>query len=221
MEVDFFKTWTPDMAWMLGFIWADGCLQIRIRCVEKWRYFQYELTFGLKSADIELLRNVKKFLDCPGAIGKYVTKGGYFICCLSVNSKEIVESLLELGLVQRKSSFDLEFPKVPKRYLRDFIRGYFDGDGCATYDIRGRRTPRVRVQFLGSKKFILGLKREVIRCLGIAENKLSQMHNKKTYAVVWSARRDVDKLYRWMYYRDGLPCLLRKKLCLRLVLDGS
>jgi len=26
----------------------------------------------------------------------------------------------------------VEFPDVPKEYLPDFIRGYFDGDGCIT-----------------------------------------------------------------------------------------
>jgi hypothetical protein len=26
--------------------------------------------------------------------------------------------------------FEFKFPSVPSEYLPDFIRGYFDGDGC-------------------------------------------------------------------------------------------
>ena len=222
MEEDFFKIWTPDMAWLLGFIWADGCLKKRFGMGGGKKYLRYELTFGLKLTDIELLKEVKNLLDCPGNIGEYRTKEGYFICCLSVNSKKIVESLLDLGVVQRKSSFDLRFPEISKSYLRDFIRGYFDGDGSVTYDVKGRKTPRVRVAFLGTRKFILGLKKKVVGCTGIAKgNKVRRMHNYKTYSIQWSARKDVNKLYRWMYYNSGVPCLQRKKLCLGMVLDGT
>ncbi len=38
----------------------------------------------------------------------------------------------------------MRFPSVPKTYLRDFIRGYFDGDGCVFLEeAAGKRQERI------------------------------------------------------------------------------
>ena len=37
---------------------------------------------------------------------------------------------------KEKKSLDCHFPKVPNEYLRDFIRGYFDGDG-SVWNVKG------------------------------------------------------------------------------------
>lgn len=41
--------------------------------------------------------------------------------------------MIDKGCVKRKSLI-LKQPKgVPEKFIFDFIRGYFDGDGCLTY----------------------------------------------------------------------------------------
>jgi hypothetical protein len=58
-----------------------------------------------------------------------------------------------LGGTENKS-LTLEFPEVPKEYLPDFIRGYFDGDGS----IMRLKNNRVNSAFTcGSKKFLIKL----------------------------------------------------------------
>ena len=50
--------------------------------------------------------------------------------------------LLKLGLTPNKS-LTIKLPKVPDVYLKDFVRGYFDGDGHVStgmYNRKGRAT---------------------------------------------------------------------------------
>jgi hypothetical protein len=52
---------------------------------------------------------------------------------------------------KENKSLTLNFPNIPKEYLSDFIRGYFDGDGCAMY----LKNNRFNTAFTcGSKKFL-------------------------------------------------------------------
>jgi len=43
-----------------------------------------------------------------------------------------VQDLVNLGIVEDKSKI-LEVPKIEEKYYRDWIRGYFDGDGSISY----------------------------------------------------------------------------------------
>lgn len=48
---------------------------------------------------------------------------------IRIGSKEMYKDLRKKGLHPRKS-LTMKFPFVPAEYLKYFIRGYFDGDGC-------------------------------------------------------------------------------------------
>ncbi len=78
---------------------------------------------------------------------------------LEIFNKELVENLIKFGCVPNKSLI-LEFPKVPKKYLRDFIRGCWDGDGSiGLYKSKGRNYLRPAAQISsGSLSFITALK---------------------------------------------------------------
>lgn len=54
------------------------------------------------------------------------------ICTFAIYSKTIYDDIIKLGGKERKS-LDLKFPNVPKKYLPDFIRGLWDGDGSVFY----------------------------------------------------------------------------------------
>ena len=51
---------------------------------------------------------------------------------LQLGSKDMFSDLIQLGFMPNKSLI-LHFPKVPGIYLGDFVRGYFDGDGCVYF----------------------------------------------------------------------------------------
>ena len=48
---------------------------------------------------------------------------------IQIGSKELFSDLLLLGMTPAKSK-KLQLPQVPLRFQSDFVRGYFDGDGC-------------------------------------------------------------------------------------------
>lgn len=51
---------------------------------------------------------------------------------ITISSKTIYNDIINLGGMEKKSMI-LKFPSIPYEFMDDFLRGYFDGDGCATY----------------------------------------------------------------------------------------
>src|SRR3989344_2065110 len=128
---DFFKTWTPEMAYVLGFIYADGNIMDSV--ISRTQYVSFD------SVDREIIEKIKIALSSNHTIqikpeklvthpnGTYKSKRGFR---LRIGSREIFSDLLKLGLVPRKSLVT-EFPEdIPVDCLGHFMRGYFDGDGC-------------------------------------------------------------------------------------------
>lgn len=82
--------------------------------------------------------HLEKFIGCLDANisirNKIVKLNGniYNTCRINVCCTEMCKDLIKLGCTPQKT-YDIKFPSmdiVPKQYLRDFVRGFFDGDGC-------------------------------------------------------------------------------------------
>lgn len=110
---NFFKKWSHDMAYVFGLWFADGS-------IVKENYFD----ITLHKNDKYLLEKISKIMKSSYPIHK--NKNCFRI---QFGSKTIVEDIIKLGGKYRKS-LDCKFPHIPKKYLPDFIRGEFDGDGC-------------------------------------------------------------------------------------------
>jgi hypothetical protein len=117
MDMNFFKAWTDEKAYVLGFIYADGCVQKSKSGSE----------LKIKIKDHKLLEKINIIMKSNYPIRSQKSSIG-FIYSLSITRKEIVEDLLKLGLTPKKS-LTMQFPDIPSVYLFHFIRGYFDGDG--------------------------------------------------------------------------------------------
>lgn len=128
----FSKIDAPDKAYWLGFLYADGSIN---------RYYQNEklksmtLELGLSYKDKEHLEKFKKSLDTNIPIFEKTNrlKGKeYKSVRIQLNNTKICYDLCDLGCTPSKT-YDIKFPTydiVPKKFMRDFIRGFFDGDGC-------------------------------------------------------------------------------------------
>jgi hypothetical protein len=122
----FFKTWTPDMAYVLGLLYADGCITTRFG--DYW-----EIALELK--DTEYLGLVANTIDPKLRVRHYTRKDGRTSAKISTSVRQIVEDCVALGLRPRKS-LDIEWPAtLSEAYEADFVRGYFDGDGGITWSI--------------------------------------------------------------------------------------
>jgi hypothetical protein len=204
----FFSSWSPEMAYVLGLMMTDGC-------ISKTKNGSYRISLCLNDGD--LLRNVVKAMGSDHTVteSKYQKGMNVFI----FGREKIAQDLLRLGMKPRKS-LNLEFPNIPREYLRDFIRGVFDGDGCV-YFLK-TKYPRLNTCFVsGSKAFIYGLE-EALRVLGMPAAKINTYHHKNTYYTLRYAYKNSLKLFRIMYEgMKGDMFLLRKFNKFKVVIDSN
>ena len=213
MKVDFFKIWSPDMAWVLGYIWADGSVvtsnlnKLNLQCIEE---------------DRELIDRIYTLLDCHQKILRLPPKemigygGKRYMCKSKVNlhigSKEMIKDLVGLGVVPNKSALNLAMPDVPIEMLSHFVRGYLDGDGSVYVKENDSGSKSVQVFFYGGKRFMRDLRDKLVDLLDLRRNGVILSGKSGLRKVVWSSRRDVKILYKWLYPNEKVPCLNRKRL---------
>lgn len=119
---DYFDIQNPNMAYILGFWAADGNVHLK----------ENRLDLELASEDYEILEKIKEEIQCERPIKIYQCSSGYTKNKLYFWSKKIKKVFTEYGIVPNKTySKDFKPPiKLNKQYWIDYIRGFFDGDGC-------------------------------------------------------------------------------------------
>ncbi|MFX1320392.1 MAG: hypothetical protein ACFFAQ_01995 [Promethearchaeota archaeon] len=150
---DIFTTEIPEnsllwrvRAYVIGFLLSDGSI----------RYNPYEVAASQNLKDRDILDNIKKALG--GDIQGPDKKSKYY---WSVYNKSLVLTLKKYGMVKAHSKEHIAKNLVPpdfitlmingKSILRDFIRGFYDGDGWITGSfIRGDTGFKI----LGPEKFL-------------------------------------------------------------------
>ena len=167
---NFFKYWTHDMAYILGLWWADGCI-----CEKQYRF---EITLHKK--DSYLFEQIAMLMNVDLQLIKYNNCYSFVI-----SSKNIYRDIIALGGTPKKSLM-LIFPKIPEKYIADFIRGYFDGDGSIFY---AKNDSVYYASFsCGSERFLFQLEQELKK----------QIDNFKCY--IYSRYR--DPIIRGKKYKD-------------------
>jgi len=109
--------------------------------------------------------------------------------------KHTVNEKLKLGLTPKKS-LTLDFPTIPKSFLKDFVRGVIDGDGNVRYLSR-KRSPYFEITVAsGSKKFCEGFVKVVKDAIGVDANIRKAKTN--TFIIQYSCSRG-EKLAKYIY----------------------
>ena len=118
VNVDFFKKRTPIVAYVLGFIAADGniCHSGRAHVLH------------IASDDKDIIEKIRPLMDYEGPIYKKIRGNGKISYSLRICDMTIFLDLQKLNITERKS-LTLQPPILNKKLVSHFIRGYFDGDG--------------------------------------------------------------------------------------------
>lgn len=118
---DFFKSWNGDMFYILGFIFADGCIYKRKKGMRSNRLL-------ISQKEKRILEKIRYKISDRPLYRRPLSKHSNKSYQLDIPNDEIVKDLEKLGVIVRKTPVK-QFPDVPNEYLADFIRGYFNGDG--------------------------------------------------------------------------------------------
>jgi hypothetical protein len=129
---DYFKKWSSNMAYILGYILTDGCI---IR--GSYKGYSDSLKFGVQLKDQDILKKIKRELGSAHSIS--ITRNAAYLC---IASQKIVDSLKHLSIDYKKSLKE-KIPNVPNKYKKDFIRGMIDGDGGISINSRSYPTLRL------------------------------------------------------------------------------
>lgn len=172
---------SEDKAYFLGFISADGHNNIKNR----------NLAITLNKKDEAILHILKKSINYSGPIWKSGNRVGISLC-----SKKLSQDLLVLGLDSNKT-FSLKFPNISHNLIHHFIRGYFDGDGCITYN---KSNKNWSWGIIGTDDFNTSLQNILMSKLDLNLTKLYKCSNNHSISrLIYNGNKQVYKIGKFMY----------------------
>lgn len=154
INVNFFKKPNSQMAYILGFLMADGS------------FGPTAVSFVVgKKRDKLLLEKINRVMESDYPLKR--RKDGSFR--LRIFNPIIIRDLKKLNIKFGKVKNNT-LPNIPSCFLRDFIRGYLDGDGWITSD---RKNMEISVGFSsGNRKFLMSLIKKLNQKLNLKTNNL-------------------------------------------------
>lgn len=222
INVNYFKDIdTPNKAYFLGFLYADGCNQ---RIPSKNSYF---VSVGVKKADIEIL---KKFAAELGTNKPIQFKKNCDFAYISMACAQISDDLLKHGCMPAKT-FKIVFPEwLREDLIRHFIRGYFDGDGCISYNVDKKDRVSPVISMTSRKAFLHRIQQELHGKLDFKFNTIfprKQFNPLTVYThefdisvITYGGRLQIEKFFNYIY-DDAELFLQRKYDRMKLLLDSK
>ena len=183
---------SENKAYWLGFLYADGYISKN----------KHILELGLKESDKNHIEKFAKDLktDYPISLRKVKIKEreykSYRICICSTNMNKTLE---KLGCYNNKSK-TINYPNfiIGHKFEKDFIRGYFDGDGSLSVD----KHKYIKIGFYsGCYEFLEQLQIRIKELCGV---ELYIRKDKTCYALCISKRKEVEKFLNFIYENSNI-----------------
>lgn len=194
-DENFFKKWSPEMAYILGFFAADGCM---IKNNRGAHYVEFHIT------DKDILLKIRSSLKSNHKIAERNSHGKKSYR-LQIGSKKMFGDLISLGMIPNKSN-SLDFLGISDFYFKDFARGYFDGDGNVYIS---KKNYLLSGFTCGSRKF---LEKFHLRLKALVKLSGGSLFARETYYRLYYSTKDSCKLYKYMYNTQSDLFIVRKKL---------
>lgn len=196
VDSNFFKVWSPEMAYALGFIAADGNI-----CHSGRAY-----ALHIACDDEDVINKLKVVMRYKGPVNKKYRFNGKISYSLRLSDPIIFNDLQRLGVTERKS-FTFTPPKIPKDLIRHFIRGYFDGDGTVylrNFKYPSKLASKIYTASLSMAKFV----HELIVKVGGNDYQGKVLnylaHQKNDYYVISLGHQASIKFFNYMYKETNL-----------------
>lgn len=198
---NYFKIWSPNMAYILGFFTGDGCLSTSSN--------GYRIVFMIHPKDVEILEFIKNEIN-PNRIIRYSNplnkdlNKRYKKCSLFIGNQTICNDIISLGFKLRKT-YNMSKIAIPEEFKYDYLRGLFDADGSLAICNRKESNLKRYIWSITSyeSNFLKSLREDYnnIGRIDVFDNKISWKIDKQL-----EIREICDKMY------NGNFCLNRKYL---------
>lgn len=188
--------------YFLGYFYADGYIPEKKKAI------------SVDSIDKEILEKFKKLFDSDRPLQPIHPKNpnSKEVWSFRINSILIHKRIHELGCDNEKTTtakfpINLFYEENSKQFLRDFIRGYFDGDGSLYLIYSNVDNCRGGISIVGSFDFIKKLQEILKEELGI--NSYFKK-GKGAYYIEFKKVQAVYDFLNWIYY-DNVETYLQRK----------
>lgn len=180
-ETYFEKIDTPNKAYLLGFITADGSITGK---------YNSSCSIEVNENDRKLIEFAQQEINPNATITEchYNKKNN---CRINFSSKKLCNDLIKYGIVPNKSKIISAVPieYIPDNLLKFYFRGLIDGDGCI--GIKGNISI-----YSGSKEYIANVQSVLIEKLQLTPLKI---YHGTTWFISWSSKKDRQILYDYLY----------------------
>ncbi|TCU72831.1 hypothetical protein EV204_105167 [Tissierella praeacuta] len=194
----FFSSWSHELAYFLGWVASDGNISMS------------KNVFRITSTDIEHLESLFSLFSYgwTTTIREWNSKEqSHYLPAgtISIAREDIMNKLIDYGIPPNKSLI-MEMPYIPSEYVRDFVRGVFEGDGCITY--KNNLSPKI-VFATGSKNFAYGLGKAIEKQTGLKIH--VYVDCKETWTLEYDSITSVKMLFQYMYKGVPSELILKRK----------
>lgn len=218
---DYFETIdTEEKAYFLGLIAADGSI---IKHKKSKNGYSHILRLELMASDKYIIERLRDELKSNLQVREYkkaINRDGWkdkHNAYIQFHSKKLFDDLNKYGIGERKTTTLKKLPNLNEEFMRHFIRGFFDGDGCVYINYR-YKVPRPHFSFYGTYEFLSDLKEHLVQELNLSNRKVHQKKTQNVSMVTFSTVSDVKNFYDYIY-KDATVFLHRKKEKFDLYID--
>jgi intein/homing endonuclease len=201
--------WSANFAYGIGLMASDGSISSSGRHI------------SFASKDLEQINNFLKALNISDIkIGK-VLAGDKKSRSLRVQFGDILfcNFLKEIGILQNKSK-TIGRLKIPQKYLFDFLRGSFDGDGTfySYWDKRWKSSHMFYLEFSSASMDHINWIRHSLKNALHVTGHINQSKFRSVIKLKY-AKREALEIISKMYYNPEVISLSRKRLKIERILE--
>lgn len=204
----FFENWSPNLAWLLGYTWADGTIS--------YKKGENRITYRCAVTDEHIIHDIMQAARSTAPVERFpaqTLRNGYTgqpQVGFRISSISVVRLLVErYGIPPNKSNTDPPMPNIPDEWLAHFARGVIDGDGSICGTGSG---DRLQVVIYGSHQFVEAIRHRIAVGCGVRLPNRNTTHTSdKLSRISWSSAADVRQLIDWLYPPGTYLALDRKR----------
>lgn len=181
---------SEDKAYWLGFLYADGSTD------------RFRVIITLSTRDENHLEKFLSFTESDSTIKRWDRSPMSPMSTIMLSNVYLASRLRDLGVIPRRTNLRATLSNLPAYLERDFIRGYFDGDGWVCKDIKNPYAG-----FTGRLDIITWVEQAIAKDLNLRRR--SPKKNKSSYEIRYDGKGIVSSIGQW-FYRDASVFLERK-----------